>query len=258
MVIGVGERTGIQVIARASAILRALEGETAGLSLGDLAKRVELPRSTVQRIVGALVDEQMLIPATRKARVKLGPAIVRLAERASGDIGPVVRPVMEELSRHLGETVDLSALKENVAVFIDQVLSRHRLTVVSGIGVSFPLHSTANGKALLACLPLERRKALLGGRLQRDTPCTITDGKILERDIERYFNDQIAYDREEHTVGICAIGTAFVDAFGREFALSIPVPTARFKNDGKSLKRPLLAARDEVVRRLGGTTPQSA
>ena len=59
-------RGGIQVIARAANILRALEGEGEGLSLGEIAARVDLPRSTVQRIVTALADEQLLIAAAPK------------------------------------------------------------------------------------------------------------------------------------------------------------------------------------------------
>ena len=47
-------KKGIQVIARAAAVLRALENEPAGLSLGKIAQRVDLSRSTVQRIVDAL------------------------------------------------------------------------------------------------------------------------------------------------------------------------------------------------------------
>ena len=43
-------RMGVQVIARAANILRSLEDEPEGLSLGDIAARVDLPRSTVQRL----------------------------------------------------------------------------------------------------------------------------------------------------------------------------------------------------------------
>jgi AraC-like DNA-binding protein len=44
----------IQVIARAASVLRALEGEQTGLSLAQISQRVNLARSTVQRIVDAL------------------------------------------------------------------------------------------------------------------------------------------------------------------------------------------------------------
>ena len=49
-----GEKAQVQVIARAAAVLRTLEGQPGGLSLGQIAQDVGLPRSTVQRIVAAL------------------------------------------------------------------------------------------------------------------------------------------------------------------------------------------------------------
>ena len=52
--------SGIQVIGRAAAILRACSAGTAGQSLGDISKTVSLSRSTVQRIVNALVKEGLL------------------------------------------------------------------------------------------------------------------------------------------------------------------------------------------------------
>ncbi len=69
----------IQVIARAAAILRALEHEPEGLSLAQIAQRVKLARSTVQRIVAALAAEKLLIAASPNGRVRLGPTILRLA-----------------------------------------------------------------------------------------------------------------------------------------------------------------------------------
>jgi len=44
-------KNGIQVIARAATILRLLKINRSGLSLGQIAAQVDLPRSTVQRIV---------------------------------------------------------------------------------------------------------------------------------------------------------------------------------------------------------------
>src|SRR5579863_8683285 len=115
----------IQVITRAVTVLRALEGEPEGLSLGQIAQRVGLARSTVQRIVDALRAEQLLIAASPTAGVRLGPALIRLAGSASVEFDHVTRPIIAELSQRLGETVDLSVLKGNSAVFTDQVPGRH-------------------------------------------------------------------------------------------------------------------------------------
>ena len=249
------ERSGIQVIARAADILRALEDSSDGLSLGQIAGRVDLARSTVQRIVSALMDEQMLMPASSKGRVKLGPALARLGSAATADIVPLVHPHLYELSRRVGETVDLSTLKHDNAVFVDQVAGSHRLAAVSQVGTVFPLHSTANGKALLSCLPDVRRTELLARPLSRDTEATATDPAKIEAEIQKVIRTGLAYDLEEHTEGICAVGTAFLDAFDRPHAISIPVPKTRYDSIKASLEHPLLAARDDIVKLIDGSVP---
>lgn len=242
----VSNRTGIQVIARAAAILRALEDEPDGLSLGQLAQRVKLARSTVQRIVGALAAEHLLIAASPTAGVKLGPALVRLASSANVELDQLVRPALVKLSRSLKETVDLSQLKGNGAVFIDQVPGEHRLRAVSGIGESFPLHCTANGKALLSLLSQEKRSALIGKSPRAYTDHTLTNLDELNREIEECRRTQIAFDREEHTEGIAAVGTAFLDPLGRPLAISIPVPTTRFNRLESKLVTELRRTRREI------------
>jgi DNA-binding IclR family transcriptional regulator len=244
------ERSGIQVIARAAAVLRSLEQEPDGLSLGEIAKRVSLPRSTVQRIVAALGAEQLLMSASSHARVKLGPALVLLG--AAADIGTekLVRPLMQELSRRADETVDLSILRADSAVFVEQIQGTQRLVALSGIGKEFPLHCTANGKALLALLGPERRASLLGGRLKRYTAATKTDRATLEADLREVERTGLAYDIEEHSDGICAVGAAFRDPLGREFSLSIPVPTARFASKRQQLSKLLTKALAYLFERL--------
>ena len=252
------ERSGIQVIARAADILRSLEDASEGLSLGQIAARVDLARSTVQRIVGALMDEQLLMPATSNGRVKLGPALARLGNAATADIVPLVHAQLYELSRQVGETVDLSALKRDSAVFVDQVAGSHRLAAISQIGTIFPLHSTANGKALLACLPVERRIELLARPLSQDTDATNTNPKELEDELQDVIRTGLAYDLEEHTDGVCAVGTAFLDPFDRPHAISIPVPKARYDSVRGTLEGPLLATREAIVKQIDGGTPGSS
>ena len=240
------DRTGVQVIARAGAILRMLEDAPDGLSLGELAQGVGLARSTVQRIVGALADEQLVMAASTRARVKLGPALARLAAAAETDIEKIARPVMQELSRATDETVDLSVLKGDAAVFIEQVLSPQRLMAVSAVGEAFPLHCTANGKALLAALSEAQRDEILPRRLRARTPDTIVDRKALEEALSAVRQTGLAWDLQEHTEDVSAVGTAFTDPFGRFYALSIPAPTSRFDRKRDLLAQALLDARRRI------------
>src|SRR5260221_8563518 len=109
-------KNSIQVIPRAVSVLRALEGEHDGLSVGQIAQRVGLARSTVQRIVDALRAEQFVIAASPSEGVRLGPALTRLAASASVEFDQITRPIISKLSQSIGETVDLSVLKGKSAV----------------------------------------------------------------------------------------------------------------------------------------------
>jgi DNA-binding IclR family transcriptional regulator len=134
----VNDKSQVQVIARAATILRALEDENTGLSLGQIAQRVSLARSTVQRIVSALETEKLVIAATPNGRVRLGPAILRLASSVRSDFLAMARPFLERLSQELEETVDLATVKKDQLIFIDQVIGSQRLRTVSAVGESFP------------------------------------------------------------------------------------------------------------------------
>jgi len=244
-------RQSIQVISRAISVLRALEGEPDGLSLGQIGERVGLARSTVQRIVEALRGEQFVIAASPTSGVRLGPALIRLAASASVGFDQIIRPIIAALSQTTGETVDVSVLKGNAAIFTDQIQGSHRLRTVSAIGESFPLHCTANGKALLSVLPAAQAERLLRGPLPRLTRNTITNRARLLKSIEACRRTGIAVDAEEHTEGISALGTGFLDPMGRAVALSIPVPTSRFNRTQAQLAGPLLAARARILNALG-------
>lgn len=248
-------RHSVQVIARAANVLRGLEGENEGLSLGQIAQRLGLARSTVQRIVDALSEEQFVIAASPTSGVRLGPALVRLAAAARVDFDQITRPLLAELSNEVGETVDLSVLKGSQAVFTDQVQGAHRLRAVSAVGEALPLHCSANGKALLSVIDEQKVEKLLRLPLPRLTANTIVQRSELVKVIESVRRLGVAYDIEEHTEGICAVGTAFIDPIGRAVAISIPVPTTRFNS--KRLKglltRQILLARSRMLDSLGAS-----
>jgi DNA-binding IclR family transcriptional regulator len=244
------DKTQVQVIARAAAILRALEDEADGLSLGQIAQRVNLARSTVQRIVAALAAEKFLIAASPNGRVRLGPTILRLAASARTDFAAIARPFLVQLSNELKETVDLAVVKKDHLVFIDQVIGSHRLRAVSAVGETFPLHCTANGKAYLAGLETDAIARLIGASYEQRTPRTLTRLEDLLKDLKSVRKTGVAFDREEHTQGICAAGVATRDPLGNVIAISVPVPAQRFYQHQRNIAAQLRATKAALERRL--------
>ena len=106
----------------------------------------------MQRIVGALQAERLVTVSAAGSGIRLGPELHALAESARLPVTEMVRPLLLELSRRTEETVDLSVLRGQTLVFIDQIPGTQRLRAVSSVGEAFPLTTTANGKACLALM----------------------------------------------------------------------------------------------------------
>ncbi len=240
---------GIQVLSRAADILRVLKNEHQGLSLGQIAERVTLPRSTVQRIVNALQAERLIMVSSAEGGFRLGPEIQSLAEAGRINVAELIRPLLTALARKTGETVDLAVYRQDHMVFVDQVVGTHRLRTVSAVGETFPLSTTANGKAALARLDDDVAASLIARELKEQSDPARPLSQII-REIEQTRDTQLAFDIDEHTDGISAVGAAFRDPSGLIYAISIPVPSHRFEGKREQLCTALLHTLDEVVAAL--------
>lgn len=240
---------GVQVIARAAEILRILKNDTSGLSLGQIADRVHLPRSTVQRIVNALIAERLVMASAAEGGLRLGSEIQSLAAAGRINMTELVRPILTELSKETQETVDLAVFRGDHMVFLDQVVGSHRLRTVSSVGESFPMTTTANGKAALALMEDDALVALASPevKLAGDGARPLSD---FLKEIEQIRQTSIAWDINEHTDGISAAGFALKDPIGQIYAVSVPVPSHRFKTMKDSLVDLLLQARKAIVQLL--------
>lgn len=238
--------SGIQVIDRAVNLLRALKETPGGMTPAELSERLDLPRTTIHRILAALEEAEMVAagPGSR-ARYRLGAEIMRLASSSSRDLVSLIHPWLVELSSQLTETVDLSILDGSLITFIDQVDAPHRLRAASAVGESFPLHSCAPGKALLATLSPGRLAEILPSRLAASTQHTITSVDDLRQQLEHVRKTGVAYDYEEQNEGICAAGIAVVVA-GVQVAISVPMPAQRFTGREDECATALLDLRGRI------------
>ena len=245
---------GVQVLARAAEMLRLLKNAPAGLTQAEMAVPLGLARTTVHRIVSALYAEQLVEPIGKSGRFRLGQEILRMGDAVRSTLMTEIHPHLQALSAAINETVDLSVLERGQAVFVDQVVAPHRLSAVSSIGAAFPLYCTANGKALLAAMPSAEANRLLPKQLAAMTPNTITELSALQKEIVTVREIGIAFDNEEHSLGICAIGIALSGTPLGPTAISIPIPVQRFEEKKKQAVSALkaTAARIEASLRNDG------
>ena len=241
------DSSGIQVLSRAADILRVVSSESTPPSLGRIATLTSLPRSTVQRIVGALLNEGFLSAGPVGVGYFIGGTVQQLAEAGRPDVRKNLHPILEQLSEATGETVDLAMCREHQMVFIDQVSGTQRLRAVSAIGERFPMTLTANGKAVLAMKSAESVAAIVA----RETAQQLTtlSLKSVNKSRAKVLSDGYGLDLDEHTPGISAVGIAF-SYNGTYYAISIPAPSHRFKQHQSKFVEALLSAKDPIANLL--------
>ncbi|PZQ50174.1 MAG: IclR family transcriptional regulator [Rhodovulum sulfidophilum] len=234
---------GIQVISRAFAVLRALDRN--GSSLGALAKATGLPRSTVQRIVDSLAAENVV--EIGDSGVRPGWGLQQLAQAGQSIVVQRVRPQLQTLFEATRETVDISTFHGRQVTFLDRIISDQELRVVPFNDRPRPLHAMANGKAMLSLLDDDRIAALLPEPLARLTPLTLTTLDALRKELDAVRREGFSYDREEHALGVCAIGAPINVPGLPPHAISAVMPATRFEARLPELKEALRACRVAMV-----------
>ena len=238
---------GIQVIARAASLLRSLGGETA--SLGTLAKRTGLPRSTVQRIVEALATERLV--ELGEGGVRLGWGLKELGDCVAASVVDLLHEPLQTLFQRTRETIDLSVLQGSEMAFLQRFVCDQEVRVVPILDRPFAAHAMANGKAILACHSPEQVERLLPSPLGALTANTQTSKAALLAEIEQVRATGLALDREEHAPGVCALATAVSLPGMRAYGISIVVPAFRFDALLPELTEALLACRQACLAILG-------
>ena len=114
------------------------------------------------------------------------------------------------------------------------------------VGERFPLHCTANGKAILACFSPEDVEELIDKSVAEHPQHPLRDRRALLKEIDEVRQTKLAYDLGEHGEGISAVGTALLDAFGRPVAISVPVPQQRFEDVREEVSKKLRDFREKI------------
>lgn len=135
----------------------------------------------------------------------------------------IVRPILADAARELGETIHLARLDGDQVVYLVTQESHHDIRVYNRVGRRLPAWATGLGKALLAEQPAEA----LPTTLSAVTPHTITDLDELRDELERTRERGYAIDHEENTMGLRCYGFALRYTTPAQDALSCSIPLSR-------------------------------
>ncbi len=227
-----GQQGGVQSVDRALQVLEILARDGhAGVS--EIAEEMGVHKSTVSRLLGSLVTREIVHQNSERGKYQLGFGVLRLASSIPGRLSLVreARPFLENLAEEWKETVNLAVLRSNYAVNVDQAMGPSTLATFDWVGSLTPLHATSSGKVLLAALPADERTRILKETgLPGRTPRTITDRKILEKQLIDVAHNGYAVTLEEFEIGLNSMAVPVYNHLGEVIgSVSISGPAFRFK-----------------------------
>lgn len=241
------------------AVLGTFGRDRPGQSLTQIARRTDLPLSTVHRIVTELSSWGAL-ERTSDGNWHIGLRLWELGTSCPRGqlLREVALPFMQDLYERTHENVQLAVREGTELVFVERIAGHQSVDLITRVADRFPLAATGMGRVLLAFAPSEIQEAVLAAPLNPTTRFTVTDPDDLRRELARVRREHHAVsDRQlsEETVAIAA--PVRMGATGPVHAVLGIVLAASRRETVRRLRDPLLhAARGisvELGRRAGAT-----
>ena len=232
-------------VERSFRVLELLTASPRPLTHGELARELDIPKSTLTQLLAILlragfigIEGRSYLPGVR---------LLALAQRVANsiDIRSAAKPIMEHLAIESGETVALATYAGDHVIYIEQAPSPQPIRYVTVIGTPRPLHCTAAGRLFLAFQGPDASKL---GELQAFTPKTVTDPGELDRLLEQIRADGYAVNVDESVEGVAAVAVPIFRGSALPSAsLSVCGPTHRVRD---SLTTEILDQLRRAVRKI--------
>lgn len=200
----------------------------------ELAARLDMSKNMVFRALSTLVDQGYLVRSADGRRYELGFRAIELADADAPepDLREIARPCMVAMQALTGETVVLTLRVNDAVVVIDGIEPPDQsMRTRAPIGSRFPLHASPGARAVLAAMsdPQIEQYLQCNVPLRRFTSATLTDPRLLRKDVKATRTRGHAIGFGDATVGRRSVAWAIIDAEGLPWgAIVVGGPAERF------------------------------
>jgi IclR family transcriptional regulator, pca regulon regulatory protein len=238
-----------QSLERGLAVLRAFTPDRPSLGISELARELDLTRSTTHRYVATLATLGYLLQDASTRKYRLGPRVLDLGFSMLGslELREIAEPHLRRLTDATGHTSNLAIRDDTDVILIDRPGRYHHLEFSLHVGSRIPAYCSATGKALLAFLPRRDLERIVDriDFVQRG-PRTLTDKKSLLAELDQVRRTGVAVNNEELESALRSIAAPVRARSGEVVAaVNVAIPWSP-------------AAMTELVSRLGPTVQATA
>jgi len=243
----------VQSVDRAITILETM-ARVGDAGVSEVARELGVHKSTAFRLLATLAARGLVEQSEDRGKYRIGLGLVRIAgtSAARTDVVQAAREVGKQLAAETGETVNVAVLRDDAALYLDQIAGAAGLQPHNWVGLRIPLHATSDGKVLLAFLAPQDVDELLP-HLEAHTERTITRRSTLHRELAETRQRGYAVAIDELEEGLTAVAAPIRDVHGDVVAsLSISGSTYRITADTLAeVVEPLVHAAEEASLAMG-------
>ncbi|WP_416354043.1 IclR family transcriptional regulator [Agrilactobacillus fermenti] len=218
------------VLLKAKQLIDVIAKSSEPLTLKQISDQVPISKPTVLKILRTLIYCGFIRENAARKTYDLGTIFLEYGQRvaASFDIKASTRPFLEQLRDETNETVNLGIVEDHRIVLLDKLESPRSVKLVSRIGGTMNMYSSAMGKAILASYePQDLQTYLAHTSLKALTPNTITDPEQLQLNLKTIQKKGYAIDNIENQPDIFCVGFDLIKHHHVYGAFSISAPEYR-------------------------------
>ena len=230
-------------------VLQAFRPGDDPLRLSQIVVRTGLPKTTVHRVIGQLIDLRLLCET--HGRYEPGIALFELSEAVPVKfrLRDVALPFLHDLHAQTSQTVHLGVRDGIDVVYAEKVQGHSGTSTPSRVGGRLPLNCTAIGKALLAYSDNPWLAEFLSRPLRRLTPASVTDSRQLADQLKGIRTTGLAFEREEAQSDLACVAAAVMVQGRPVAALSVSAPVEVMRSE--DFVSPLRTAARRISGELG-------
>ena len=211
----------LPAVDRTADLLELLASSSTGLTLSEICRRTQIPKSSAHYLVYTLLMRGFLQRNLDGHTYSLGPRLTALMNSGDADrqVQLATRSALREIALEVGVAAVATILKGVEVCLVEVANPPGRKSAGNWCGRHIDSHCTSHGKAQLAYLPDSELDLLFKRRpLARFTPKTICTLPLLKQHLAAVRADGFAINDEEHIAGIRGISAPVFDHLGNAIA----------------------------------------
>lgn len=251
-----GFKPKVQALSKGLDILECFANAKDQIGIMEISERLDLPESTVYRMVSTLDDKGYLVQNLETKKYKLGLHLLKINEKGVelNEEMEIITNYMTELNEKFNETTNFAIRVNDKAVYLKKIDSKHLLRPAFTGRDIYPCYCTSLGKSLVLDMTKKEINEIFSSKFEKITEKTILTKEDLIEDLLISKERGYTIDDEEFNLGVrCFSVPVRASSLGGRIigAVSMPVPTIRLdKNREEEIKEALLDVADRIKKSL--------